>query len=429
MNRFSRLLVLTLCLLLAANPALASGMRFTIRASIHSDAFPADQQPLCAALSGLLEAAQLEGAFVSSGSAFTLNATLLMGQGDAASRTTCRIFGTHSHWGVQSSLLGDTELMVNCAALLPFGQKARSYLGLPLDAAALLVPYTHVNAFASVSELLAPLFPAEDGKVTLSRAEMDALAREISRLLDEDPALNLWLNTTGLYGTARRICSTYFTIPELLLPSLTARRSGGSLTWKSGLITLLSVQEKDGGVTCEFALPTLASISASLQQDGDRLSLDAAIQMDSLQATVSASMPIRLTPEGGHIRLKVDAVSAILPDGELHLLVEGETHGNAVALRFLNPDTSAALLSLEGTLIPTTPDALPAYTHQDLTGVNILSINSDSLRALLDEVKWPLLTGLFDLVVAAPAPAVQTLMDYCEDSGLIDLMSGAISGY
>ena len=36
--------------------------------------------------------------------------------------------------------------------------------------------------------------------------------------------------------------------------------------------------------------------------------------------------------------------------------------------------------------------------------------------------------GVFDLIVAAPAPAVQTLMDYAEDSGLIDLLTDAMSG-
>ena len=64
----------------------------------------------------------------------------------------------------------------------------------------------------------------------------------------------------------------------------------------------------------------------------------------------------------------------------------------------------------------------------DLNGVNILSVNSDSLRALLSEVKWPLMNGLFDMVNAAPASAVQTLMDYAEDSGLIDLRLDSMSG-
>lgn len=428
MKMLRRLLLLTLCLLLASSPALAAGMRFSLRLRISPDAFPQEQQALCAALSDLLEAACFEGVYTASDDAFDLQAALLMGDGAAASRTTCHLFGTDSHWGVRSSLLGDTELMVNCAALLPFGQKARNYLGLPLDHAALLVPYTHVHALSSVTALIAPLFPVEDGRINLSRAEMDAMVNEFSRLCDEDPALYLWLETTGLYSTAKNYCRAYFAIPELLLPSLTVRRSGDTLTWKSGLFTLLDIRRNDGVTSCTFSLPTLASAEATLQQVGNQLTCSASVDMDSLQASVSAVVPLRLSPDGAPISLTVDVVSPILHADGLHLRAVGETHGNSIELQLLDPDTSAVLLTLDGTLIPVTPDTLPAHDPDDLTGVNVLSVNGDSLRALLNEVKWPLLTGVFDLVVAAPAPAVQALMDYAEDSGLIDLLTDATSG-
>lgn len=428
MKQIRRLLILTLCLILAASPALASGLRFSLRVKVDPAACPDVPENLLSGLTSLLEAACLDGTLVTSGDSFELDAALLLGDGANASRTTCRIFGLDSHWGVRSSLLGDAELMVNCAALLPFGQKVRNYTGIPLDAAALLVPYTHTNALTSLLALTAHLFPAEDGKITLTRAEMDALVNEVSRLCDEDPALNLWLETTGLYRTAKRYCNAYFSVPELLLPSLTVRRSGNALTWKSGMFTLLDVSQKDGVTTCKFSLPTLASAEATLRQTGDTLTCSAAIDMDSLQVTASATLPLRLTAGTSELSLSLDATSPILPGGSLSLRLSGQTHGNSVTLHLLDPDTSAALATMEGTLIPLTPDSLPHYTPADLTGVNILSVNSDSLRALLSEVKWPLMNGLFDMVNAAPAAAVQTLMDYAEDSGLIDLLLDAMSG-
>lgn len=428
MRIIRRILLLTLCLLLAASPALAAGMRFSVQLSIDPAAFPGADQALLNGLTGLMKVTTLEGEFVCDGASFELDAALLMGEGKGASRTTCRIWGLDSHWGVRSSLLGDEELMVNCAALLPFGQKASNYLGIPLDAAALLMPYTHVNALSSITALIAPLFPAEDGKVTLTRAEMDALVNEISRLCDEDPALNLWLQTTGLYRTAKRYCSAYFSVPEFILPSLTVRRSGDSLTWKSGLLTILSISRKDGVTTCSFSLPALASGEATLQQKGDQITGSASIDLDGLEVTASASFPARLTTSTADIALSVDAASPILPDGQLRLRVAGQTHGNSVTLHLLHPDSSATLLTAQGTLIPLAAEDLPRYTPADLTGVNILSVNGDSLRALLNDIKWPLMSGLFDLVTAAPAPAVQALMDYAEDSGLIDLLTDALSG-
>ena len=50
------------------------------------------------------------------------------------------------------------------------------------------------------------------------------------------------------------------------------------------------------------------------------------------------------------------------------------------------------------------------------------------LQALLGDVAAPLLSGLLDLLAAAPAQAVQTLMDALEDTGMIDLLADALSG-
>lgn len=427
MRFLRRMALLALCMILAATSALASGVRFTLTATVDPAAWPESHRQLVDGLSQILAASSLEGSFAVYNTSFTLDAALLLGEGDSASRTTLHVYGLPSHWGVRSSLLGNTELMVNCAALLPFGQKARDYLGVPLDTAALLIPYTHVHALASVTELLAPLFPQEDGKVSLSREEMDALVTEISRLCDEDPALNRWLEVTGLYRTAKYYCKAYFSIPELLLPSLSVKRSGETLTWKSGLFTLLSIRVKNGTTTCEVSLPTLGSAKATVTQEGDQLTCSAAVDLYDLQAEGSATFPLRLSTASAPIDVSLDATSPLMPEG-LHIRLDGSTLGNSVTLRLLNPDTTLPYVTLEGTLVPTASGLLPDWTPDDLPGVNVLSVNGDSLRQLMKDVAWPLMGGIFDVVVAAPAPAVQTLMDYAEDSGLIDLLTDALSG-
>lgn len=428
MKLLLRLASLTLCLLLAVSPALGEGLRFSLRAEVNPAAFPAEQQQLLSGLAQLLQAASVEGTLVLHDGSFDLDAALLLGSGSHASKTTLRVYGLDSHWGVRSSLLGDTELMVRCASLLPFGQKARSYLGLPLDMAALLLPYTHADALASAMEVMAPLFPREDGRTTLSRAELDAIVTELARLCDEDPALYRYLQATGLYSTALHYCQVYFSIPELLLPSLTITRSGGTLIWRSGFFTFLKAENAQDAFSLRFTLPTLADAAVELSHQGRQLTGSLSIDMDSLQAEAAFTLPVGFTQETAPIRLTLDAASAILPGDGLHLRIEGESCASAVTLRQLDPETSAVLLTLQADVAPFEPTTLPCFTPGDLTGVDVLSVNGDSLQALMRAVKWPLMTGVFDMVVAAPAPAVQALMDYAEDSGLIDMLTDAMSG-
>lgn len=422
MKHLRRLSALLLCALLILSVARADGMRFRLKADVNADTCPQDVRQLMEGMALLLNAAVLEGEFQSDGSTFMLDASLLLGN----SCTDIQVYGLDSHWGVRSNLLGDQELMVNCAALLPFGQKARDHLDLPLDAAALLIPYTHTHALSAAKAVLAPLLPEDNGKWKISRGELDSIITELMRLCDEDPALSRYLEATGLYHTAKRYGEAYFTIPELLLPSLTVKRTDTQLIWSSGLLTLMTIEQLPDRMSLDFSIPTAASISFSVSNDGKMLTGSLEVDLSSIRAVGSFSMPSRLTNEGGAIGLSLTASAPRLPDGGITLLVSGETHGNEVTLRQLDPVSGDAVLTITGTLIPVASDALPAFSPEDLTGFNVLSANSESLQAFLSDVKWPLLEGVLSIVAAAPAQAVQTLMDYAEDSGLLDLLTESL---
>lgn len=428
MKLLRRLLTLLLCLLTPLT-ALSEGWNFRLTASIDPASFPEDMYTLASGMSQLLEAATLEGTLVTGDNAFRLDAALLLDSGSASSRTTLQLFGVPSHWGLRSSLLGDTQLRISCASLLPFGEKARNYLGLPLDLAALLVPYTHVDALDVLAGVTAPLFPAENGRTTLTRAQLDSIVLEVMRLCDEDPALNRYLHATGMYYTVMRCCEVYFSIPDFLLPSLTVRRSDDSLTWSSGLITFLSIREESDAFTLDFSVPTMAGAKLHMQREGDLLTGACSVDLGSLQLNGDFTLPACVgIPETLPISLTLDASAPSLPEGGVHLRLRGESQGNAIELRLLDPESSAVLLRVSGHVTAFEPEQLPAYTADAIDGVDVLSVNSDSLRRLMGEIRWPLLSGVFGLVVAAPAPAVQTLMDYAEDSGLIDLLTDMLSG-
>lgn len=426
--RFRRTLLLALCLLLAAAPALAEGVRFTIRADIDPVQYASDLRPLMTGLAALLDDAVLEGALVTDSGCFELDAAMTLGSGQDACVTSLRLYGLDSHVGLESSLLGGSALMINSSALLPFGLKARDYTSLPLDTAALLAPYTHVSALQPVAALLAPLFPDTPGSVTLSPAELDALIADLQTLCEENTALNHWLEATELYGTVDRFCRAYFALPEALHPALTIERTDTALTWLADSLPILTLTQQENTTAVTFTIPTMAEFSATLRDDRTFITGSMHADVDGTKADLSFSLPTALPCALPAFYLTLDAESPLLPEEGLRLVFEGESHGNAITIRQLRPEHTYTMMTLTATLTPFTPDTLPAYTPESLTGVNILSVNGDSLRELLVDVREPLLTGLFDLLVAAPPEAVQALMDVLEDAGVVDLITDSLSG-
>ena len=422
------LLMLTLCLLTALSPALSEGFRFTLRAEADPAQVPGELQALTEGMAALLEAASVDGTLALSGTSFELDATMHMGSGWSACDTTLRLFGTDSHWGLRSSLLGETELMINCAALLPFGQKARDHMGLPLDMAALAVPYTHVDSLSSVMAALAPLFPAENGTTNLTRAELDGIVNELLRLSEEDAAFSRWLDATGLRRTFRRYCRGFASVSQNILPGLKVTRKDGSLTWSAGLLPVMSLEETRTGLTGSFSIPLLLDMNLNVQTEGPVVTGSAKLTMDGSSASLAFTLPAAFPCELDALSLAASWEITGDTPRRFRLLLDGECHGKDVTLRLLNEATALPMLTLSATLEPFAPETLPAYTPEQLTGMNALSVTGDSLRELLLEVWQPLLTGCFDLIAAAPPQAVQTLMDVLEDSGVIDLLTDSLSG-
>lgn len=422
-----QLLLLLPCLLVM--PAFGEGCRFTLRAGIDPSQYPAAQQALMTGLGSLLDTAELQGTLAYEGGSFALDATLLLGEGRTRSRTAFGVYGTSSHWGVRSSLLGAQELMLNNAALLPFGQKAADWLGLPLDKAALLVPYTHEYALRNVADILAPLFPAQNGRTYLPRTELDGMAKALLTLCDEDAALNRWLNATGLYRTVIRYLRAFLELPVLAVPGVSVTRTDSCLKWDVYFINILTLSQTDTQASLRFSVPTLIDIQGSAARQDARLTGKLMARVDdSIQVDAAFSVPFTLPAAVPGIYLSVDAQAPGLPENGFHLSVEGEALGSTLILRQLSPDTGRAMLTLTAEVADYVPEAVPAYAPEDLTGMNLLSVNGDSLRELMTGIRRPLLSGLFDLLVAAPPEAVQSLMDWAEDAGLIDLLTDALSG-
>lgn len=423
----ARIVALLLCLLLGTGPALAEGVRFTLNAQVDPEAYPAEQQPLMAGISALLDISRAEGTLALNGSSFALDAALLTESNGKSCRIPMEIYGLDSHWGVRSTLLGEQELMVNVASLLAFGQKASTWLGLPLDKAALLVPYTHEYALEKAWETLSPLFPAEEGTSRFTRAELDDIARTLLTLCEEDAALYRWLEATGLYATVTQTLESFLALPLLLVPGLRVTKTEDSLIWDVTFVNILTWQWDDNSTTLHITVPTKFTASAAASvKDG---LFSASLLMETGADTRiegSCLLPAALSARSDALSLQIDAsMPSLGPDG-YHFAFQGSIQDQELVI--VLPGEGADRLTLTAQLAPWEPEALPAYVPEDLTGMNILSVNGDSLKELMAAIKRPLLSGLLDLLIVMPPKTVQTLMDALEDVGVIGLVTDALLG-
>ena len=203
---FRRMLALLVCLcLLAPAPVQAeadvTGVRFSLQAQLEPSAFSvaSDTLKTLSGLSQLLDAMTLEGTLDRSFTgSFALNAALTL-YGLPETRTELRVFGTDSHWCVQSSLLGDETLMINLLALLEFSIKAYSHLGIPLQRAALLAtPYVHTSAFEALASAWNQVIGAKTGSRTISRAKVLSLAKQMAEIAADARALRSGVQAVAL---------------------------------------------------------------------------------------------------------------------------------------------------------------------------------------------------------------------------------------
>lgn len=424
-----RLLALTLCLLMAAFPALGEGLRFDITADLDAALYPREMRSVLQGVSALLDALSLSGTLTTHDGSFDLNADVTLGSGSAACTTSLQVFGMASHSGVRSNLLGEQELMVNHLSLLPFGLKAREWFGVPLEKAALLVPFVHEDALQCTQDVIAPFFPAQNGISLITSDDIRTRAQTLLRLCDEDESLYNWLDATELYSTAKYYLRLLISASDYIVPGLTVTKTDNTLSWDILFLNVLKLSEKDNTLSLSVNVPALLTINGTLRDDKQFVTgaLHVGLQ-DDLSADLSFSLPTVLPCLLPAFYLTLDATGKGLPDDGLHLVFDGEARGNTLLIRQLLPDHSHPLLTITATLTPFTPSKLPSYTPSDLNGLNILSVNSDSLITLLRDVRQPLLTGAYDLLVAAPPQAVQTLMDVLEDTGILGLLTDSLSG-
>lgn len=434
--------LLCLCMLL---PSLAladydaTGLRFRLSFQMDGSAFPKAQQPLMNNLAQLMNLLTLEGTLESSfTSCFDLNTLFMLGNQEST-RTSLRVFGTESAWGINSSLLGNETLFVNLVALLEFSIKTYFHLDIPLQRVTLLAsPYVHTSALDSMVSAWRRVMLAKSGPRTISKKQASALAQEMADIAQTDRAFQYWVQALTMeIGYDEDVTYALTNLPAWVdsfvgKGGIAIAQRGSTETWRTGDITLFTRTVEDTVTAWSLELPPSVNgyaIAAhyTAQAEGEHL-LQLTIT-DEMEAT-ALDLTLRATGIASLESLQLTSPFSLQVDmsGEAfaqptHLLLEGQKEDGYMTLSLLNAKTRQPQLTLSGTVQHYTPDKAPEFTNAQLESCfNLLSMNDVTLTQLLSQVSSPLMNGLIPLLTHTPAAAIQSLMDLLEEHRVLDLL-------
>lgn len=430
---FRRVLCALLCLCLMA-PCLAaaegdaSGMAFDLQFQMDPSAFPAEQQKVLAGIADMVNIITLQGTLDKAYTGcFDLNAQLML-SGQEDTRTSLRLFGNESLWNVQSSLLGSETLMVNMIATLEFAMKIYFHMNIPLQRVALFVsPYVHTSAFEALGSAWHSVMDLHEGQGAIPREDLLALAGELSAIAQDDRTFQMWVQAVALEaGYDETLMDFMASLPDwadtfLAEEGITVSAMGATETWRTGETTLFTRTAGDDLNAWSLTLPTtLEGYDVSVFcREGELLQVHITDEYEDviLDLCVKAE-----TVANTAFSLDVDIAGVFLEE-DMQLRLVGQRDGDYFTLSMLNPQTSQPQLTVSGTVTAYTPKTIPSFTAaQLLEGVNLLSINDETLSLLLGSVGSPLVKGVFPLLVHMPASSVQSLLDLATESGLLDVL-------
>lgn len=435
--------MLSLCMLLptlALAEQDATGLRFSLAFQMDAEAFSPEQQSLMTGLADLMNALTLEGTLETSFTGcFDLN-TQLMLNAQEETRTSLRVFGTEAAWGIQSSLLGEETLFVNMIALLEFSMKIYFHLDIPLQRVALLASsYVHTSALDSMVSAWRQVMLAKEGKRTISKKQVLALAQEMADIAASDRAFQFWVQALTLEaGYDEAVTEALADLPawaESFVDKggITVAIQGSTETWSTGGTTLFTRTEEDTISAWSLALPATTNGYAIAERYTAQPSGEAALQLTITDAADEATvLALSLQLSGVDslsdlaftfpFSLQLDMTGEALKQ-ETHLLVEGQAQGSDVTISILNAQTHQPQLTVLGTVESYTPSQTPAFTNADIAdNFNLLSMNDITMKELLSRITSPLFNGLVPLLVQVPVSTVQSLMNLLEEHQVLELL-------
>lgn len=195
-------------------------------------------------------------------------------------------------------------------------------------------------------------------------------------------------------------------------------------TWRNGNQIIYTCQTTEASTQVTVAVPTLGTISWVVNTDtvasAGTVTLDTAWLTAYVQFSLPTSWPVRFP-----FFVQLDAQGALVGENVQYALL-GEAQGNTLTLSFLSQEEQ--FMTVKADITPEASQTAPAYTPEEIEGVNILSVDGPALSALMQEIALPLYQGALPWLIHAPAQTIQTLMDALEENGVFQLLIDSLLG-
>ena len=454
MNQLKRwtALVLICCLMVpvfslgeGALPVIPGTVAHQYNLSFHmdADAFPETDEPeTLQGMADLINILSVQGETVTYDISFDTKFDLLLNQ-EEDTRTHFHIFGLDSHWMAESPLLGNERVFFNQLALLEFAMKGYFHLGLPLQLPALLSsPFVHASAARSTWQTIQDAL-GERTEVTLSRDQLLTLATTLSDSTVNDRALSYWIKTMFLDAGYDELVEGWLrTLPQWVgswgAEGLTVARTADTEKWTAGGHTLFMRTTSDTETSWTLHLPPMpdgnqVEILYRLEKGESAQQLHLRITVGTeeerlLQALVTGeNLPLGMAiHQPGKLDILLEGPMAGSWAGQHQLLLDGD--GSQATIQWMNTEKNLPMVWAEGTITKAEPTFTPFYPPGEVTGVDLLSVNDESLKDFVESVTRPMMEGMLPLLLQVPASAYQAVYQLLEDYGILSLMTAGLEG-
>lgn len=434
---FRRALALLLSIVLLPVFSLAEetkqGYNFDLSFEMDASAYPEDAQEMAVGFADLMNMLTLSGTAVRQDDAFDVDFDMLLNRNEAT-RTAFRLYGLDSHWEIASSLFGDEKIMLNHKGILEFAMKAYFHLEMPLQYIALAVsPYAHRSAFTWIKPRWTGLLFAEEGTRTVRYNKVMNLANYIMENAEFKRAFYYWVSAIAMdIGYSEVFFESLYVLPDwvqtwLAEDGLQVTIEGDHEVWASGDVVLFERTGDDWLLTLPASLEGSVVTASCTREEGD-----ITLCVDILSADEEALLDFDLVVNGlpAAFPFEGETTASLSLEGlmfaePISLAARMTSDGEKVSVSQLNPETQMPMLTVNAA-ITTTQLPVPAYEASDLTGLNIFSVNDESLSAFVKSVFEPFMNGFLPILVELPASSYNSLFELLNQYGVLDLLTAGL---
>lgn len=456
MNRLRRalalLMILTLCLPLGARAEEEEMHGLRMELSFHMDpsAYPQEEQEMLQGVADLLNMLQVRSTLAWTGNLMSqdtsFDSQVFFSVGEQADAVSLHLYGTPSHIVAGSNLLGDQQVMLNMLAWLEFSMKAYFYLDLPLQNVALCTStYAHASAFEALAAVWDPVMNAGQGTRTVDRDSILDMLPRLAETAQADRAFSYWLQALLLAsGYDSMVMDALYSAADwadgfLAQEGIRVTVQDGEETWATGEITLFH-QDENGWTLTLPATGEGYTARAVMTQTADSRTLRLCFGLEEEADVLDLSLSATGLPTGedgaGMAMLSLDRTGYMFEEKHLRWQADWSRTTQAdglgaweVRAAQTNAETGAEMLVLSGTITQCMPDVALGWEAGELinAGVNLFSVYEDTLSAFLQSIQEPMLQGIFPVLVELPASSYQSLFQFLEQYGVLEMLMDQVS--